>query len=408
MPNLFDNTSSNSAQLKIAYIGAIKSQFNDDVKLLRLAEKVTEGWAGSQVARPLKVLRNPGIGSTTDGGSLPQISRQGTVQALISAKYNYLRFGVTGPMLAASKNDQGSFVRAFSFELKEGYKDFKKNINRQLYWNGNGQLATVAANAVASVTLSISGRESSEPALKFLQPLLLVDIYTSAGALVAQGLQIVSTSGSQSASTATITLSGPVTCSSTDLVVLSGSYNNDIQGLLVGLDGLTTTIFSVDRSLYPSFQGNVLNASGGQLTLDRMQQAYNEGLRRGGDDDAGYAGIYCDFDSLRFYQKLVSPDKRYVNTNAMDAGGAKKTNFMLEFNGVPIIQDADCPQRMFFLPQEALENLVLKEFETAGESGSDMIPQNNSDAFETRLRYFTNWFNQKPASCAVLTNYISP
>lgn len=34
-------------------------------------------------------------------------------------------FGITGPMIAASKSNVGSFVRCASFELEEGYNDLK-------------------------------------------------------------------------------------------------------------------------------------------------------------------------------------------------------------------------------------------------------------------------------------------
>lgn len=91
MSNLFDNTVDNLAQLKNYYQGPIQDQFSQDLPVLRAAEKMKKGWSGSQVVRPLRVRRNTGIGATTDGGNLPAISRQGTVQALIAAKYNYLR-----------------------------------------------------------------------------------------------------------------------------------------------------------------------------------------------------------------------------------------------------------------------------------------------------------------------------
>jgi len=111
MSNQFQSISSGLGMLKIYYQGPMVDQFNEDMPIWRGSEKIKNGWDGSQVNRPLRVQRNQGIGATSDGGSLPKIGRQGTVQATIQAKYNYLRFGVTGPMIKASASNQGSFVR---------------------------------------------------------------------------------------------------------------------------------------------------------------------------------------------------------------------------------------------------------------------------------------------------------
>ena len=125
MSNQFQSISSGLAELKNYYQGPIRDQFNEEIPILRGAEKVKQGWSGYQVVRPLRVVRNQGIGATSDGGTLPAIGRQTTQQALISAKFNYLRFGVTGPMIKASASDVGSFVRSAAYELEMGYKDLK-------------------------------------------------------------------------------------------------------------------------------------------------------------------------------------------------------------------------------------------------------------------------------------------
>lgn len=406
MANLFQNVTSGLAELKNYYQGPIVSQFNDDIPIYRGCEKGKHSWSGQQVIRPVKVRRNPGIGATSDGGSLPSIGRQTTAQAIIAAKYNYLRFGITGPMIKASQSDVGSFVRSASYELEQGYVDLKNDVNRQLSWDGTSDLARLNAAAAASTSIVIKGREDTEAALKFIDVGMVLDIYTSAGAVVAQSVSVEAiTTGTSSSSTATLTLSTAVTVSANDVVIRAKSYGNEVQGLLTQLDGLTTSVFNIDRSTYMSFQGNVVDKNGGQLTLDSMQQAYNEALRRGGP---GLSAIYTDFDSLRMYQKLLTADKRYSNTIKGDGGFASKENFYLEFNGIPVVPDKDCPPRIFFLPKQVIKKYVLSEMEFADETGSMMIAQSGEDSFEVRVRHFFNLFNEKPSSSAVLVDYISP
>lgn len=403
MANLFQNISAGLAELKNYYQGPIKDQFNEELPILRACEKVKQGWSGYQVVRPLRVRRNQGIGATSDGGTLPAIGRQTSVQATVSAKFNYLRFGITGPMIKASASDVGSFVRSAAYELEMGYKDLKSDVNRQLSWDGTGTLAKVNANTVASTTLVVKSRTGSEPALKFIDVGLVFDVY-SGSTQVAQGISVTAVSGTPTATTATLTLSAPVTVTADDIVLRSGAYGNEIQGILYSLDGATSTIYAVDRSAYPVYQGNYFSTVQ-QLTLDYLQQAYNEGLRRGGTK---YNAFYSDFDSLRMYQKLLTADKRYVNTKQGDGGFASKDTFYLEFNGVPWVPDKDCPPTILGLESEDWKNYVLAEMEFADETGSMYIAQTSADQLEVRVRYFANLFPEQPNAQFRMVGYLSP
>lgn len=404
MANRFQGVTSGLAELKNYYEGPIKNQFNEELPIFRGAEKLKKGWSGQQVVRPLRVRRNQGIGATSDGGVLPTIGRQATQQATISAVYNYLRFGITGPMIKASQSDVGSFVRSASYELEMGYKDLKNDMNRQTSWDGTGTLALANATTTGSQALVIKGRETADTALRFVDVGLVFDI-VSGTTVVASGIEVTAISGTPTATTATLTLSAPVTCTAGDKLVRANSNLLELSGLLYALDGGTTTIYGIDRSLYPIFQGNSFDQSGAQITLDKLQQAYNAGLNRGG---AKYDAIYSDFDSLRMYQKLLTADKRYSNTMQGDGGFAAKDKFYLEFNGVPLVPDKDCPKRFFFISNDSIKNYVLCEMEFADETGSMYIAQSSADALEVRIRYFSNLFNEQPNACAVVSNYISP
>lgn len=407
MSNLFQSISSGLAELKNFYHGPIVDLLNKELPIYRACEKVKQGWSGYQIIRPLRTNRNQGIGATTDGGTLPSIGRQVTQQAIIASKFLYLRFGVTGPMIKASQSDIGSFVRSAAYELEMGYKDLKSDLNRQLSWNGVGTLAQTNTAAVASQTLVIKGRESTEPALKFIDINMNLDQYTSGGTLVQSGVVVTAiTSGDQSSSTATLTVNIPVTSSVGDIWVRSGSYNQEVQGLLYGLDGATTTIYNIDRSTTLSYQGNVTDNNAAQLTLDAMQTPFNAGLQRG--NVGSYNAAWCDFVSLRYYQKLLTPDKRYTNTLEGDGSFGTKGKFYLDFNGIPMVPDKDCPTRIFMLPAEVLKMMVLCEMEFADETGSMYIAQTDADQLEVRIRHFINLFNEQPAACAVLKNYVSP
>ena len=403
MANSFASIGGAVAILKNNYQGPIVTQFNDEMAIYRELEKGKEKWSGLKVIRPLKVRRNTGIGATTDGGTLPKIGNDAVLQAEIAAKYNYLRFGLTGPMIAASKGDKGAFISMMSHGMESGMNDSKNDVNRQLFWTGRGDLALVNANVVASTALVAKGRESTEDGDKFLDVGMVIDVINSSGVATASGVEI--TAMTVSAGLATLTLSAAVSVAADEIIVRSGAGNNEIQGLLTALDGGTTTIFGVDRSIYRQYQGNVVSASGGQLTLSAMKQASNLGRKRGGGK---YSAVFCDYDSERFYEKLLVADKRYVGRVVGDGSFSSKDENYLEHGGSKVIPDKDCPSRFLFIDAKQWKKYVLSEFEWADETGSPMIAQTSSDAFEIRLRFFANLFPEKPAAQAALTSYIAP
>lgn len=405
MSNQFASQSLAAYNLKNWYQGPIMDQFNEETPIYKGAEKGKYKFDGLQVVRPLRVQRNPGIGATSDGGNLPKIGVQSGVQAQISAKLNYLRFGITGPMIKAAASDKGSFVRQAQFEIDMGYKDLQSDVNRQLSWDGTGDLARINTLANASNTIVIKGREDAEPALKFVYPGMALDIYSGSTAVASNVTVNSISSGTATSATATIVLDTAVSVSADDVIVRAGSFGQEVQGLLTQLDGGTSTVFNIDRATYPITQGNVLDFSSQALTIDQLQNLYDAGLQRGG---AKYSAIYSDFASRRMYQKLLTVDKRYVNTIKGDGGFSSKDQSYLEFNAVPWIADKDCPQRIFMLPSETIEKHVLCEMEIADEQGSMYFQQVGVDAYEVRMRLFFNLFNSQAAASGVALGYVSP
>ncbi len=410
MSNLFQGIQSGLAELKTNFQGPMENLIQEQVPLFRMAEKNTKQWEGEKVVRPLRTNRNQGIGATSDGGVLPKIGRQKTTRAEIFAKYNYLRFGITGPMIKASKSNKGSFVRAASYELEMGYNDLRKDMNRQANWDGSGTLARVAVAASASNVLVIKGRSDGEVALKYIDIDTTFDVIVN-GAVVASGITCTDfTSGNASSAQATIITDIPVTAGVNASIVRANSYLQEVQGLYYALDGNTTTIYGVDRAKVLAYQGNVqdLATSGGgntTLSLGVMQSIFNEGLRRGTTQT--YDAILTDLSGIAAYQKLLLPDKRYTGMEG-DGSFGKKGKFGLEFNGIPIMFDNDSPPVFTFLNSDTFENHVLADMEFADESGAMMIAQTDTDAYEVRVRYFNNFYNAGPNSDAVLKNWTSP
>lgn len=392
--------------LKNWYAGTIVDQFNNDIPWYNQVEKGREKFAGLQVVRALKVRKNPGIGATSDGGPLPAIGVSTEVQANISARYHYARFGLTGPMLKSAQSDKGAFVNYMTYEMETTMTDFKNDFNRALFWDGSGTLGTVAASAVASTVITATGRTSAEDGSKYLSDAfigMVIDVINSSGVAEAVGVTILASTGS---STVTLTLSSAVTITAGSTIVRANAYNKEVQGLRTALDGLTTSIYGVDRSVYGQFQGNLVSGQGNQLTLNLMKQGWNVGRQRGG---AKYSVVFTDFGTEQMYEKLLVPDRRFVQQKIKGDGTfADKDENFLDYGGIAMMVDKDCTQDIYMLDFKLWKKYVLSELEWADETGSYMIAQVGADSWEIRLRYFGNLFPEKPSAQVRIGSYISP
>lgn len=404
-------TNQTGALLKRFYAAAVVDQLNEDLPVYKMAEKIKDKGQGDGAYITLRLNRNQGVGFGADGGAMPPIGAQSFQQAKLDWKYAWLRCGITAGMIAASKSNVGAFVEGLDAEIQYGYKDFKNEFNRALVGDGTGTLGTLSAAVVASNTISVVGPYSAgtanadDPGNRFIFPNAVIDIYSTAGVLKASSVTVTAVTGT---TTATVTLDQAVTAAATDIIVRSGSYGYELQGLYYALDGGTSTIYNINRATYPQYQGNVLSLSNGQLTLDQMQRAWNEGMRRGGIGVGKYQALLCDFPSSRYIQKLCTADKRYVNTQKLDGGAWEKTSIAMEFNGLPLIIDKDHPTKITFVPVECLAFYILQEMTIADEWGGQLFPDAEADKFELRMRMFGNLFNKQPSAFGTLTNYISP
>ena len=396
----------NNSNLKIAYEGMLQDQFNNDCSIYKGASTGQFPYTGLNVVRALNARRNQGIGAGADNGLLPNKGKSIPVQATINCKFNWLRIGLSAPVMKASQSDKGAFMRELAYQMRFGYDALQSDVNRQMSWDGSGTLCQMSSAAVATTSITISGRESGEPALQFVDIGGTYDIYTSAGALVQSSVTINAiTSGTANSDTAVLTMDVPVTASAGDVFVRAGSYGYEVQGLLTQINNGTSTVFGLDRASYQILQSNEVDLNGAQLSLAALKEAHSQAQRRGGK---GINAVFSDFDSRDYYEKLLVADKRYPNTVKGDGTFSNKDTSYLEYAGMPWVADKDCPKRVFFLNSKVIEKYPLAMFEWANETGSQLIADSEVDGFEARLRVWFNLFNAQASGCAVVKDYVSP
>tara|TARA_R110002126_G_scaffold36553_2_gene111063 strand:+ start:4886 stop:6412 length:1527 start_codon:yes stop_codon:yes gene_type:complete len=132
------------AILQDFYLGPIQEQLNQEVLALELMEKVKVDWNGRQCIIPVHISRNDsaalGNAFVAEGGGLPTAGQQGYEDLQIRARFQYGRFSVTGPAIAAAKKGgTHTFISWVDSEMKKLVSDVRDAANKSSIFGGQVQ-----------------------------------------------------------------------------------------------------------------------------------------------------------------------------------------------------------------------------------------------------------------------------
>ena len=131
------------AVLKDFYEGPVREQLNSDTLLMSRLSRNTEVVDGRRVIVPVHTGRNRGIQAVIEGGLIPTPGRQAYEDMEFLIKFMYGAIRITGPAMASSRTDEGSFIRGLQSELQGMVRDFKLDLNRMSWADGSGRLAVI-------------------------------------------------------------------------------------------------------------------------------------------------------------------------------------------------------------------------------------------------------------------------
>lgn len=145
------------AILKDLYVGPVVEQINYKTWMLDQIERDSDhiDHTGRRAIIPLHTVRNRGRGSRGDAGTLPTAGRQGYADAIVPIKYHYYSMEVSDAAIEASTSNEGAFLNILDAETKGVAQDAKKDMQRQIYGEGTGILASVNATAEESKTIVV-------------------------------------------------------------------------------------------------------------------------------------------------------------------------------------------------------------------------------------------------------------
>ena len=105
--------------LKVRYIGTVREQLNNEILLFKQLNKQIQMVSGKDFTVPLHTSRNVaaaiGLG---DGDTLPDAGQQGYTTTLVPNKYLYSRIMITGPTIAATRDNAGAWQQVISGDVE--------------------------------------------------------------------------------------------------------------------------------------------------------------------------------------------------------------------------------------------------------------------------------------------------
>ena len=426
-----------SEVLKTFYLPAIQEQLNDATFLANMLETNETDISGKNATINLHYGRNTGTGARADGGSLPDAGYQKHQTCTVPMRYQYGRVTFSGPTIAATRDQKGSYANVVDNEITGITRDLMMEVNRQYWGCGYGLLARwLATGSGTSYNLQRAYRGNSAGGdgfgstfgAKYVRPngnnSAVPVVLTEASAVItattvdptdiavsavteviasgydtitctdpsvteAAGTYYVRPGSAPSLATSTAAaagryemmgLRGIVTDSNLDdIVMYSGTSTSNTAPADDPLQGLSVGTYSWWKSIVDKHSAG---RYGGQRALsfklmDRMFDKVEENAGK----DYGPDVVITTRAIRREYKELCEGDRRHVNTMTLD-GGWKA----LEYNGIPLMVDDDAIDgEMYFLTMRDLALYRMSDYNWMDKDGSILSRISGYDAYEAVL-----------------------
>lgn len=363
--------------------------------------------AGRRRIYPVQVGTSQGQGARAEGAQMPAYGAGEYQDVQVSAKYNYGTFKITGP--SEEFSDRAAFARFGMRILKDTKEGLKLNIGRQSWGDGQGKLALVNDASLLAGESTITVDSAYGVAWGSLSTnttfLIKRQMVVAFGAEDNGGTGYTVTSVSGTSFVVSPVLQGNVADDTP--VTLKGSADQEIEGFLLmaatssfqtSVLGLATdTYHGIDRSDFPEWEGNILNAAAA-LSLANIRALRDLIYKRTDDEESNL--FMCSTEVVRDYEALLQPGQRFVPATRLEGG-----HTIIEHDGLRISKDSRAPVKAVSLADTkciAWAQTRDPHWENDGSGIMRVVP--GQDAKEALLKYYANLDCEEPRRMGLMYN----
>lgn len=308
-----------SAVLKKIIIPVIQDQLpKESILFDKIKKNSGVTIANNEIYIAARTGRHSGIYTVAEGTE-PRVGKATYAQPKASIKYAFGTLELTDQALeAASAGDKKAIASILSVEIEALKDDIKKDVNRQFFGDGTGQLCLANGTGSSSTTLIVDS-----PGTRYLAP----GMYISIGG--GSAVEIASVDSSTQ-----VTLSAARDWS--DNAVVKKENADEMMGLkgLIDDGDYVATIQNISRTTNAWAKAQT-DDTAATLTEAQMIDLYLK-CREYGQPDVVFMGP----NGFSKYGQLLTSMKRTADLKEVLAGGWKG----LEFMDIGVVLDYDTPE----------------------------------------------------------------
>ena len=386
-----------SEAIKLVY-GDLHEQLRDKNPALQMIESSSANITrnGKEVIFDTHIGRNQGIGARGVREKLPTAGAQKYKQAHLYLTNLYGSIEVDGQLFEQAAEDYQAFINVVDMEIQGLKRDLAVDLNRQVYGDGTGTIATV---------VSVAGQAITVDSTHWVQEgMILVGIDTGTGAVADSGTELTVTAINES--TNVITVTGTISALAAADVLVRGSntthsYNKEWTGL-AGIVG-AGELHGIDAANYPTWQSTVTDISSNgtpgtltELALINLVQGVD---KKGGDVDVMLAspGVF------NAYWNLLQGLRQFTN-GATLTGGQRAFSFDALGKPIKFVSDYAAPENtLYALSSKEIVLNRKKDWSWMDRDGSMWSRVSDTDAYEARYFQYSQLGTYRRNAHAKLT-----
>lgn len=379
----------------LGHMNAASGETMDYHGISRDADQVE--FAGRQWVIAMHTSRNESGTARAEGGTLPTAGQQGWADIQDSVRKLYKQINISGFALELSERSVGAYLRLLEAETVGAVNDLRKDMNRQAYGDQRGTLCQITADGANTFTVDN---------LQYLRVGLIIDLMNqSTDAVLA----------SQRTITAINTTTRVVTYSGADVTTVAGTHVPAVEGNwkleINGLRKITRsdlsqnfTMHNIDSSVAGNEYWQAKQVDGGNTTFDEDQGQLL--MDRIGAEGWDTEMVLTTRGIRRRYVNTLKAQKRWNDANAGTMHGGFK---YIDYNGLPLVFDDDCPKQHMFMirPEDFLwVNLNGMDFKWMNRDGAILrkVESPDQDAYKGTMYKYCDLGIQRRKTQGVIYN----
>lgn len=353
-----------------------------------------------------KVNPSEGVGARQENAQMPPYGAGEYVDVTVRAKYNYAPFKITGQ--SEEFGTRKAFVEFALQILKDTKEGLRLFTGRQCWGDGQGILALVngallagASTVVVDSAYGVLWGSLATNTTFLIRRRMVVQFGTEDNS--GQGYTV--TAVGATSFTISPALANNVADNATVTILASGG--NEIGGALLfaatasfmsSVLGLSTTTYNgIDRSNYPEWEGNVVNAAAA-LSLPLIRTMRDTIYKRTDDEESNL--MIGSTEMARDYEALLQPAQRFVPATKLEGG-----HTILEHDGLRFSKDSKAPIKMLaFFDTKCIAWAQTRDPHWLQDGQGIMRVVPGQDAKEALLKWYSNLDVEEPRRQGLLYN----